>query len=194
MAAAKTESMVESREMASFSTTSTASSSSSSSRSAKMAEATAVAMTTSTAESSSTTTEMLEQKSAKKFKPKVFAGPPRDVTPPLQKPPKINLKEAPPIRFVTEVPQVIRTEIVDASFSMMQHQQQQQQQQQQTLKLQMVDPAVMLTEQWNGQAEVDYSADMVTSAAKICLSPTPEPAKTVKWKTTNLVTVSHFAS
>ena len=160
-----------------------------------MAEATAVALTTSTAESlssTSITTEMLEQKSAKKFKPKVFAGPPRDVTPPLQKPPKINLKEAPPIRFVTEVPQVIRTEIVDASFleaaessssssfSMTQHQQQPQQQQQQTLKLQMVDPAVMLTEQWNGQAEVDYSADMVTSAAKICLSPTPEPAKTVE--------------
>jgi len=61
------------------------------------------------------------------------------------------------------------------------------------LKLQMVDPSELLHLQMSDEVEVDYSG-IVTSAAQISLTPMPETAKTVKWKKTNLVTVSHVES
>jgi len=118
-----------------------------------------------------------------KFKPRVFVVPPSEPPPPLLKAPKISLKEALPVerKQMEELSAPLEEDLVEASSIIVERP---------GLKLEMVDPANLLHLQANGGVEVDYTN--VTSAARICLSPVPEPAKTVKWKSTNLVTVSHI--
>jgi len=154
-----------------------------------------------------------------KFRAKAcFVVPPPDPEPPLRKPPKINLKLAPPIRSdeteqktqitVTEAPlspsstcvrrarhasaELMTTMTTSTSSStattseVMEVREATQQLvsteaaagKKQVLRLQMVDPGQML-QLASGQVEVDYTAaaagaEVVTSAARICLSPRPE--------------------
>jgi len=153
-----------------------------------------------------------QPKPAKKFRPRgKFVVPPPEPAPPLQKAPKINLKQAPPIKnlvtpetdepvagIIAEESSMTSTDVATSSTTTTAETTTtaltpcETPVENQALKLQMVDPAGMLASQSNGQVEVDYT-DFVTSAAQICLTPKPDTVKAVKWKN-NMVSVSHYAS